>query len=135
MEQIHSFSVLPYTGLSDHCCLSASIKVNIETDNNTEPDFVGKSAIHTNVAKFTYDKNLKDVFEKHILKDENLKKLETDLAETKLYSQETIDGNIKDINQIILSAAKKTFRMRRSKKGKKLGGLTRAVRLTGTNLD
>ena len=38
-------------------------KVNIETDKNTEPDFVDKNTIHTNVAKFTYDKNLKDIFE------------------------------------------------------------------------
>ena len=142
MEQIHSFSVLPYTGLSDHCCLSASIKGNIETDKNTEPDFADKNTIHTNVAKFTYDKNLKDIFEKHILQDENLKRLESSLANNKLYSQETIDGNIKDINQIILHAAKKTFYMRRSKKGEKWktkkrgrGGLTQDVRLTGTNLD
>ena len=116
--------------------------MNIETDKNTEPDFADKNTIHTNVAKFTYDKNLKDIFEKHMLQDDNLKRLETSLANNKLYSQETIDGNIKDINQIILNAAKKTFHMRRSKKGKKMedkktgrGGLTQAVRLTGTNLD
>ena len=71
MEQIHSFSVLPYTGLSDHSCLSASIKVNIETDKNTEPDFADKNTIHTNVAKFTYDKNLKDIFENTSYKMKN----------------------------------------------------------------
>ena len=142
MEQIFSFSVLPYTGLSDHCCLSTNIKVNIKYDSSIQPDLVGENTIHPIENNFTYDKNLNGIFEKHILHDENLKKLETTLAGNDQCSQEMIDKKIEDINKIILTAAKKTFPMRRKKKPKKgrikqreRSGIIQIVKHTGANLD
>ena len=38
MPQIKSFSVLPFSGISDHCCISTTIKINRNIDTTaTKP--------------------------------------------------------------------------------------------------
>ena len=59
--------------------------------------------------KYTYDKNRKEAFENYMLQNENLVKLKVSICKGRWDSQERIDDNITQVNNIILSAAKTTF--------------------------
>ena len=114
LTQIHSFSVLPFNGLSDHCCIATYIKVNIESNKGVSN--IDQNTIHPIKSKYIYNRNLKARFERSMSQDKNLVKLKTVLMNDIHDSQEKIDDSVTEINNIILSAAK----MFSGKKGKKL---------------
>ena len=122
LKQIHSFSVLPFTGLSDHCCISTCINVNIKAANSMEALSDDDTAtIHPIETKYTYDKNRKEAFENLMLQNENLVKLKESICKGRWDTQERIDDNITQVNNIILSAAKTTFFKTRKTNTKKVG--------------
>ena len=102
LTQIHSFSVLPFNGLSDHCCIATYINANITRDKEV-PD--PENIIH-NIKTYRYNENLKELFEKSILQDNNLIRLEEVLRDNTRNLQDKIDDSVTKVNNIILSAAK-----------------------------
>ena len=78
MNRIHSFSVLPFTGLSDHCCVSAYIKINdrcqLKEQQSISTD-ITEYKIHETDIIYTYDINRRDIFIQNILTDNTLSKL------------------------------------------------------------
>ena len=117
MKKIHSFSVLPYTGISDHCCISVNIRIN---DRNIPEEVTNilpneTCRVHKPVVKYTYDSNKKDIFIQNIVSDNNLSKLKNKLwteTDNTGHNQDKIDNSIALLNNILLSAAKKSFTLK-----------------------
>ena len=117
LKQIHSFSVAPFTGLSDHCCISVCIKVNIPSLSIVIPD--ADNTIHHIKAKYRFDEKLIDKFEAGILQHEKLQKLRATLSADTYDIQGKMDDTIKDINHILLTSAEKTFFSQKGKRNTK----------------
>jgi exonuclease III len=75
IEEVKSFSILPFTGLSDHCCISLKIKSNV-TDKML-PQTGNKNVENLNVSKyrFKYDKSRKHMYEQALREDKNVEEL------------------------------------------------------------
>ena len=57
LSEIHSFMVLPYTGLSDHCCISVNLNINVHLTNKDDTsDGEEEIPIHTPKVKFVFDR-------------------------------------------------------------------------------
>ena len=71
---VHSFSVLPFTELSDHCCISTFIKINriLERAPNLEGEFV---KVNPNPPKIKFDRNRVNIFQEHVQTSEKLEPL------------------------------------------------------------
>ena len=113
MSKIFSFSVLPLTELSDHCCIATNIKINIKQQNNDcldDDSNCGK--LITNKIQITYDNNRKHIFKENLHKNKNLESLAKILNEPELNKKE-LDTIISKLNEIILDAAKKSFPSKR----------------------
>ena len=69
LPQYFSFSVLPFTELSDHCCISTNIRINIPKKSNTDetPDI----RINPVEPKLTYEKARKHILD-HCQQNEHL---------------------------------------------------------------
>ena len=121
LEHIHSFSVLPYTGITDHCCISTNIKVNTVVKESTskylnEISHSHNEIIHSIDVKYTYDKNRKATFEKYMSSDANLIKLKHSLFPNKDISQGKIYEAVDILNTVITTAARKAFLVKKVKK-------------------
>ena len=119
-NEVKSFSVFPFTGLSDHCCISVTIKSN---DNRQIPfpNAGNKQEDKLIVSKFkyTYDKTRKHVYEKAIREDKNIEELSTLFTLTNTNFEE-IDKGVCKMNTILLDAAKKASFAIRIKTDKKV---------------
>ena len=108
-NDVLNFTVLPFTGQSDHCCISLKIKINIITQN-LPLDGINKQNIKVNKpirkTKYTYDKNRRHVYVQAIQNDRNIEMLGS-LVERKNISTVEIDEGIVLVNNILLNAAKK----------------------------
>ena len=116
LDSIFSFSVLPFTELSDHCCISTNLRTNtvqkltyLETPN-FEGDAAGEGDQKLNpyMPKLTYDKDRKNVFTENLRNDPNLFKLRGLLNKCEL-SETDLNESIKRLNECILDNAKKSF--------------------------
>ena len=120
MEHIHSFSVLPYTGITDHCCISTNIKVNTVDQNSTvkahnEISHAHNEIFHSIEVKYTYDKNQKATFEKYMASDANLIKLKHSLSQNNDISQDIINEAVDILNTVLTTAARKAFLVKKVK--------------------
>ena len=110
MGTIHSFSVAPFTGLSDHCCISVFIRVNmmnvLEQPTNCDER---ECTVHPISTNFTYDNKRREVFEHLLLTNENLPKLSQFLNKNEEINQDVVDTSISYLNDILLTSAKKAF--------------------------
>ena len=104
LPKIFSFSVLPFTDLSDHCCISANIKIKVPADPVPE----GNLKLNPNPTRLGYDKEKKHIFQ---LKISSSEKLEPLLESLKKIHDDNSDLHlcIKQLNEVILDAAAKTF--------------------------
>ena len=107
MPQIFSFSVLPFTELSDHCCISTNIRINAPQLNSDACDDA-EITINPQKAKQTYDRSKKHIFQANVLLSENLDPLITLLNKTEI-SKTDLNLSITRLNEVILDAAKKSF--------------------------
>ena len=107
LPQIFSFSVLPFTGLSDHCCISLNIQINRKRGENYSEDS-GVSLNHEG-PKLTYDKERKQVFVSNIVISEHFDSLLSALSKCEL-SETDLITSVTRLNEVILDAAQKTFR-------------------------
>ena len=121
LKEITSFLVLPFNGMSDHCCISLKIKTNAVLNNlprkhqNKETLGVGNIA---SKHKVTYDNRRKHIFEQGLRDDRKIEMLNTLLEQTQTNS-ETIDKGISLLNDILLKAAKKSCFVKRLKTNRK----------------
>ena len=70
MNRIHYFSVSPFTGLSDHCCISACLRINdsvLEDQLNPTPIAMTEYKIHEPDMTYSYNPNRRDTFIQNIL--------------------------------------------------------------------
>ena len=120
MEDILSFNVLPFTGISDHCCVSLNIKSNIETSNNKPLNDNVENININNVREiFTFDPTNEKAFLENIKTSGKTEKLSDYLNHVDI-NREQIDNSIGMLNDILLSAAKKSLMFKKaSKKGGK----------------
>jgi hypothetical protein len=124
MTRIHSFSVLPFTGLSDHCCISVCIRTSYcDKENELETTHIASTTeckIHEANTIYSYNPSGRDNFIQNILCDSGLTKLTN--APIDKVTADHIDNNVTLLNNILLSAAKKSFPIKRihtKTKGKK----------------
>ena len=76
MEDILSFDVLSFTGISDHCCVSLNIKSNVKTPNNKPTnDNIEKININTVKEIFTFDPKNEKTFLENIKRSGKTEKL------------------------------------------------------------
>ena len=106
LNEIFSFSVLPFTELSDHCCISVTIKINRAHVYRDENESTTK--INPNKEFYNFDKNRINIFKENIMTDNNLALLNTFLHKTDPNEQEIL-GSISCLNDILVNAAKKSF--------------------------
>ena len=129
LPQIFSSSVLPFTGLSDHCCISLNIQINRKREENYSEDS-GVSLNHEG-PKLTYDKERKQVFVSNIVISEHFDPLLSALSKCEL-SETDLITSVTRLNQVILDAAQKTFCRKRfpnqqcKRPNKKLGQKNKA---------
>ena len=118
IEEIKSLSILPFTGLSDHCCISLSIKVNtrievprLKNEKDVEP-------LTPNLNPVKLDNSRKLVFIKALKEDINVDVLRSILARADVGAKDVNNG-ISVINNILLGAAKRASFGRRGGNKKK----------------
>ena len=117
MDGIFSFSVLPFTGLSDHCCISTNIRTNIlqqnsENNENDNSD-INDGKINTVKIRYTYNENRKIIFKENLGKDKNLEIINKILNQSEVDTKQ-LDKSISQLNEIILNAARKSFPCRKT---------------------
>ena len=105
MPLVHSFSVLPFTELSDHCCISTFIKINriLEQDSNQESEPV---KVNPNPPKIRFDRNRVHIFQEHVLTSEKLETLKT-LVNTPNLDKRSMDLCVLQLNDLIIESADK----------------------------
>ena len=116
---IHSFSVLPFTGLSDHCGISICIRTSYCREENalnptpTAPE--AECKLHETNTIYSYDPRGRDNFIQNILCDSSLTKLIKALHNpADIVTRDDIDNNVTLLNNILLSAAKKAFTIKKT---------------------
>ena len=110
IKDVLSFSVLPFNGLSDHCCISLTVSVDIEDPKakETKQDPLKKSKYI-----FKFDITRKHVYEQALKDDTNVEELRAILAQAN--NSEDVDRGITKMNTILVNAAKKASFAKRSK--------------------
>ena len=120
MSEIGPFSVLPFTGLSDHCCIYVNIKINadiINIDNDTPDNRNHVNTKGSNI-KYTYDSSRRHIFKYNLLTDKNLEILSNNLLNKTEINSDEVDNTISKLNNIILFAARKSFPVTKKRRGK-----------------
>ena len=94
IEDVKSFAVLPFTGLSDHCCISLNIMINSTIDpsepQNGTPQGESEEILHPQTYKYTFDSSRKHVFKQNLLVDRNLDRIGHTCLETRSRLKEYI---------------------------------------------
>ena len=100
---------MPFTGLSDHCCISVNIKTRQKfVDNDLTTDKDNETTIHTQKFKYAFDKDKTHLYEQNLSNDENINRLRISLSQDEV-SVEDINKSVGDLNDILTAAAQKTF--------------------------
>ena len=113
---LKSFTVLPFDGLSDHCCISLILSANMSVET-PEPE-VDNLEIHPSAQKFMFDRNRMHVFKENLKDNKNFDCLRAALADPGI-NQSAIDTCIESLNQELLKTAEKSFRPRVARKPSK----------------
>ena len=127
LTDIRSFSVLPFSGLSDHCCISLNLRANTREITGTSPSnsdqasvkrgHIGKGSTKKertrtstkikskkNIVKF--DRAKEPQYVQALKDDPNIDILKYTMS-LPTQSQESVDNSIAQVNDIILGAARK----------------------------
>ena len=76
LPRMFSFFVLPYTELSDHCCISTHIKVNRSLEREGKTSENGSIKVNPNPPKLKFDKNRVHIFQSNVENSEQLAPLQ-----------------------------------------------------------
>ena len=127
LTDIFSFSVLPFTDISDHCCLSTSIRINREAESTTSPDMNADDLpaikVTAELDSYIFDPTRIEIFKSNIRQDEHIPTLNTLINQASPTPEIYLEG-IKTINNVLVESAKKSFlpKKRRGKFCSKKGG-------------
>ena len=104
---VHSFSVLPFTEISDHCCISTFIKINqnLTRDDTQEADEI---SVNPNPPRLKYDRDRIHIFQTNIQRSEKFEPLRTLVNKPELDKSE-IDLSISKLNELLIDSAVKSF--------------------------
>ena len=91
IKEVFSFSVLPFTELSDHCCISVYLKINRVHDKGDEDRCDVK--VNPNKVFCTFDKNRVKIFRENLRIDKNLELLNS-ILEIREPSQEEVLNSV-----------------------------------------
>ena len=120
IKDILSFSVLPFNGLSDHCCISVTINLNVKLDIAPPIKEDNKdNQLQVNKTTFKFDKTRKHVYEQALRDDMNVGELQSILAQANMRCDD-VDRGISKINTILINAANKASFTKRKKNEKKV---------------
>ena len=123
MSAVHSFSVLPFSDLSDHCCISTFLKINQEI-NRVDPEDSEVIKVNPNPPKLKFDKGRVRTFQANILVSEKFEPLRSLVSKPDL-GKSDLNLCILKLNDILIDSAIKTFpgnsSKRKTKKTKKPG--------------
>ena len=116
--EVHNFTVLPYTGHSDHCCISLKIKTN--TVSRVLSPIKGrkeKSNVPEKI-KYTFDKQKSHIYEHALRSDKDIGIIRS-VVEKKNLSTYDLNEGVLLVNKILLKAAKKVNFVKRYKPNSK----------------
>ena len=105
IRQVKSFSVLPFSGISDHCCISITIEINTDIPTII-PKPIEKTDLTQDKIIYKFDDTQAHTFAHSIRSDIRVEHINSLLAQTNL-DVENIDEGVSTVNEIFLSAAKK----------------------------
>ena len=112
LSEVCKLLVLPFSGLSDHCCLQLNILINSRPSNlprDTEsPEENGTELLHPPVTRLKYDADKKDEFKALLTHNDNINSLRPKLANNQM-NQEGIDSCIDTINEALIDTGSKLF--------------------------
>ena len=116
LPNISSFTVLPFTELSDHCCIAMNIKICIPPSPGIRE--TPKVKLNPNPTRLTYQKDKKHVFQANIMLSD---KFDTLLSTLNKSTQPEFDVNlcVIQLNHVILESATRTFTCKYKSKTKK----------------
>ena len=112
LSDIISFTVLPFTDLSDHCCLGTSIKINRDlAELNFDENVVEypEVIITPQNEPLTFDPSRIDIFKENIRKVENWLTVDALVNVNTIPSPEDFLTCITCVSNILVNAAKKSF--------------------------
>ena len=113
-KEVTKFTVLPFSGISDHCCISLNIKTNSKTQDFIPAQTASNQNTSHSKTRYVYDKQNRHIFEQ-ALKAEKTKLDELVLTLDANQDTEAVNNGISEINDILLRAAKKSNFARKSK--------------------
>ena len=109
LQDVSKFYILPFNGLSDHCCVQLNLLINSKPSTNeltTEnPD---PGLLNPLLMRLKYDPEKRDEFKTLLIGNDELKALRTKLASPEI-DQNGIDFCISSINDVLTSSGKKVF--------------------------
>ena len=119
IKEVMSFFVLPFNGLSDHCCMSLTVKSNVNVDISPPSREVSNGDLLKECKTiFKFDKTRKHVYEQALRGDMNVEELRSILAQAN--NGEDVDWGISKMTNILINATKKASFTKRSANEKKV---------------
>ena len=112
LEDVVSFFVLPLNQLSDHCCISLSIKTLRAKDDPIQKE-EGTPQISTR-----FDIDFVDLYKENLERDIGFSELSKVIEETQDYTQGSIDKRTTQFNNLVLNNARVSFPTKNTKKPK-----------------
>ena len=113
LEDVVSFFVLPLNQLSDHCCISLSIKTLRAKDDPIQKEEV------TPQISTRFDIDFVDLYKENLERDIGFSELSKVIEETQDYTQGSIDEWTTQFNNLVLNNARVSFPTKNTKKPQK----------------
>ena len=107
LRDIIRFFILPFTGLSDHCCVQFNLRTN-SRPSIQRTEISGGEKINPPIRRLKYDPEKKDEFKELLRANDNLRTLGVSLANNQI-DQEGVDSCISTINEALTTSAKIVF--------------------------
>ena len=107
MPSIHSFSVLPFSELSDHCCISTFLKINQEI-NRDDPEDSEIIKVNPNPPKLKFDKGRVQTFQANVLVSEKFEPSKSLVNKPDL-NKSDLNLCVLKLNDLLIDSAIKTF--------------------------
>ena len=108
IPSIFSFSVLPYTELSDHCCISTHIKINRVLDREDTPqENMNHIKVNPNPPKLKFDRDKVRIFQRNVQSNEKFEPLKNLVNKPEL-NKPDLDICVLKLNDLIIDSAIKT---------------------------
>ena len=120
MPSIFSFSVLPFTELSDHCCISFFIKINRMLDRDP-PQEANRVKVNPNPPRLKFDRDRVRIFQESVRLSEKFEPL-TALTNKPDLDKPDLDLCVVKLNDLIIDSAMKTCPVRTKGKASKKKG-------------